>query len=51
MHNTHPKLLRNVELIILASHIPLACQATVVDRFYLRMFMTDFLIIDDMSAD
>jgi hypothetical protein len=39
----------NVESI-LVSNVSLTCQATVVNRFYLRMFMTDFSIIDDMST-
>jgi hypothetical protein len=37
-------MLLNVESIILVPNISLTCQATVVDRFYLRMFMTDFSI-------
>jgi hypothetical protein len=43
-------MLLNVESIILLPNISLTCQATVVDRFYLRIFMTSFLIIDDMSS-
>lgn len=50
MHNRHTKMLLNVESIILLPNISLTCQATVVDRFYLRIFMTSFLIIDDMSS-
>jgi hypothetical protein len=49
MHNRHPKMFLNVESI-LVSNVSLTCQATVVNRFYLRMFMTDFSIIDDMST-
>jgi hypothetical protein len=50
MHNRHAKMLLNVESIILVPNISLSCQATVVDRFYLCMFMTGFSLIDDMSS-